>query len=105
DAPPPLLARRYRNMSGSLALAGRLDEARQAAAEAQRLWPFDTVRSHAPLDLRSPALVAHELVFRRGLGIAGVRDHAEEDADFGVPPDNVLRVNLAGHTPISLPGA
>ncbi len=105
DAPPQLIARRLRNMSASLALAGRLEEARQAAAEAQRLWPFDTVRSHFPLDLRSPALVAHELVFQRGLSLAGVRDHAEEDADFGVPPDNVLHVDLAGHTPTSLPGA
>jgi adenylate cyclase len=105
DAPPALVARRYRNMSASLALAGRMDEARQAAAEAERLWPFDTVRSHYPLDPRSPALVAHEYIFRRGLRLAGVRDHAEEEIDFGVPPDNLLHIDLAGQTPISLPGA
>jgi adenylate cyclase len=105
DAPPPLLARRYRNMSASLALAGRLDEARQAASEAQRLWPFDTVRSSYPLDLRSPPLVAHEHVFQRGMRLAGVRDHADEDADFGIPSDGVLQTSLAGRTPLRVPGA
>jgi adenylate cyclase len=105
DAPPQLIARRLGNMSASLALAGRLDEARKAADEAQRLWRFYTVRSHFPLDLRSPALVAHELVFQRGLSLAGFRDHAEEDADFGVPSDNVLHADLAGHTPTTVAGA
>jgi tetratricopeptide (TPR) repeat protein len=105
DAPPALRATRYRNMSASLALAGRLEEARGAAQEAQRLWPFDTVRSHYPLALDSPALVAHEYVFRHGLALAGVRDHAEEDADFGVPPDSVLRTDLGGRTPTTVPGA
>jgi TolB-like protein/Tfp pilus assembly protein PilF/rhodanese-related sulfurtransferase len=105
DAPPALRATRYRNMSASLALAGRLEEARRAAEEAQRLWPFDTVRSHYPLALDSPALVAHEHVFRRGLALAGVRDHADEDADFGVPPDRVLHTDLGGRTPTTAPGA
>ena len=105
DAPPPLLARRYRNMSASLALAGRLDEARQSAREADRLWPWDTARSTYPLDIRSPALVAHELVFQRGLRLAGVRDHANEDADFGIAPDNALHTALAGYTPLRVSGA
>jgi adenylate cyclase len=104
EAPPPLLARRYRNMSASLALAGRLDEARQAAHEADRLWPCDTARSTYPLDIRSPALVAHELVFQHGLRLAGVRDHADENADFGVEPDHALHATLAGYTPLALPG-
>ena len=105
DAPPSLRATRYRNMSASLALAGRLEEAHRAAEEAQRLWPFDTVRSHYPLALDSKALVAHELIFRRGLALAGVRDHAEEDADFGAPPTSVLHTDLGGGTPITAPGA
>ena len=105
DAPSPLRARSYHNMSASLALAGRLDEARRAAREARRLWPFDTVRSHYPLALDSPALVAHEYVFRRGLALAGVRDHAEEDMDFGVPPDSVLHTDLSGRTSTAVPGA
>ena len=91
-------------MSAALALAGRLDEAHQAAREADRLWPFDTARSTYPLDIRSPALVTHELVFQRGLRLAGVRDHADENADFGVEPDNALHPTLAGYTPLTLPG-
>jgi hypothetical protein len=105
DASPQLVARRWLNMSASLALAGRLGEAHQAMGESQRFWPFETVRSHYPLDLSSPALVSHELVFLRGLALAGLRDHADEDADFGIPPDNVLHTDLAGRTPVRVPGA
>jgi TolB-like protein/DNA-binding winged helix-turn-helix (wHTH) protein/Tfp pilus assembly protein PilF len=105
DAPPPVRATRYRNMSAALALSGQLDEARKAAEEAQRLWPFDTVRSHFPHDLTNAALVAQELVFRRGLGLAGVRDHADEDAVFDAVADNELHVDLAGYTPSAVLGA
>ena len=36
---------------------------------------------------------------------AGLRDHADEDADFGVPADNVLHTNSTGPTPLTVPGA
>jgi hypothetical protein len=38
------------------------------------------------------------------LRLAGERDHAAEDADFGVPPD-ALHASFIGLTPISAPGA
>jgi rhodanese-related sulfurtransferase len=43
--------------------------------------------------------------FQEGLRLAGERDHANEDADFGVPADGELRAILAGPTPTGTPGA
>ena len=40
-----------------------------------------------------------------GLRLAGERDHADEDADFGVPADGALHSEAAGRTPRSAPGA
>jgi hypothetical protein len=37
--------------------------------------------------------------------IASVRDHADEDADFGVVSDNTLHVNDDADTPTTVPGA
>jgi hypothetical protein len=39
------------------------------------------------------------------LRLAGERDHADEDADFGVPADDALHIEAAGRTPTSAPGA
>jgi hypothetical protein len=36
--------------------------------------------------------------------LAGLRDHADEDADFGVPADGNLHSETAGYTPTSAPG-
>lgn len=36
--------------------------------------------------------------------MAGLRDHAEEDADFGVAPSDLLREDPVGYTPQSAPG-
>jgi adenylate cyclase len=45
--------------------------------------------------------------YRDALRLAGLRDHADENADFGAPSDGRLHEddNLAGPTPISVPGA
>jgi len=37
--------------------------------------------------------------------LAGIRDHADEHADSGVPPDNVLHTNYKAPTPTTVPGA
>ena len=42
---------------------------------------------------------------RDGLRLAGVRDHADEDADSGIPPDDVLHTNYEAPTPTIVPGA
>ena len=43
--------------------------------------------------------------YQAALRIAGHRDHAEEDADFGVPADDTLREDYPGLTPTTVPGA
>ena len=42
---------------------------------------------------------------RDGLRQAGIRDHADEDADFNVPSDKVLHTHYKAHTPTTVPGA
>jgi hypothetical protein len=68
-----------------------VEEARHALAEAQRNWPFTTVRSSGPADPSTKIFQAQIANYREGLRLAGLRDHAEEDADFGVAPDAGLR--------------
>jgi adenylate cyclase len=86
-----------------------MEDAHRALAEANRLWPFATVRSLPPtmtlLGLPHPAYLAQMRHVQEGLRLAGLRDHADEDADFGVVADSVLHTDLIGPTPISVPGA
>jgi hypothetical protein len=43
--------------------------------------------------------------FQDALRLSGERDHADEDADFGVAADTVLHAIRYGYTPTSAPGA
>ena len=105
DAPRHLHADRYRMIAAANALGGQIDEARRAMSESNRLWPFATIRraiSH------NPASKAYEAQIRRyqdGLRLAGLRDHADEDADFDVIPTPTLVANPVGLTPTTAPGA
>ena len=96
-------------MASAFALVGRLSEARRALAEANRLWPFATVRSllptMTPRGLPDPAYLAQMRRVQEGLRLAGLRDHADEDADFGIAPDSALHADIIARTPITLPGA
>jgi tetratricopeptide (TPR) repeat protein len=93
----------YAWIATAQALASRLEEARSSAAEANRIWPMLTVRSF------SGSAPAHSVraaqIARDGLRLAGIRDHADEDADQGLEPDAVLHTNYQAPTPRSVPGA
>ena len=91
-------------MASAHAWSGRLDEAHRALAEARRLEPHDSVRSHYP-DVLVRRHMAQIERYREGLRMAGLRDHAEETADFGVAPDRKLHATLRGFTPLTVPGA
>ncbi|SEF15078.1 TolB amino-terminal domain-containing protein [Rhizobiales bacterium GAS191] len=104
DAPKEILNTRHRNLGAAYALNGQLDKARLEIAESERLWPFNTVRMNAPFGSESPAFAAQIERFEGGLRLAGQRDHADEYADFGVPPDDALHAIIAGHTPTKAPG-
>ena len=109
-SPPPWRVRCYLYIASAQALAGHPDDARQAMAEANRLWPFATVRSlppavTGPRGLPDAALVTLWHRVQDGLRLAGLRDHADEDADFGVVPGHALQTNLVGYTPMTVLGA
>ena len=80
----------YRRLAAAYARTGNVAAARQYLASAERLWPYDTVRSRAPELLTSPVYVEQFRRFQDALRLAGLRDHADEDADFGVPADTAL---------------
>ncbi len=85
---------------------GQFEEARRALDEANRIWPYETVRGRsANNDHSSPVRMAQLERFKAALRLAGVRDHADEDADFSVASDDQLRKDLAGLTPRTVPGA
>jgi TolB-like protein/DNA-binding winged helix-turn-helix (wHTH) protein len=106
-------AKNYRRLAAAYARTGQMGEARHALADADRLFPYDTVRSHWPSEQGGtvssdpPSPVTSEQVrrFQDSLRLAGERDHADEDADFGIPPDAVLHDTFVGLTPTSATGA
>jgi adenylate cyclase len=103
DAPAEYRAWSYRHLAAAYALIGRSDEARQTLAEANRLWPYATIRSQSPEDYSSEAAAEQIRHLREGLRLAGLRDHASEDADFGVPSYSKLQRGIVGYSPTSAP--
>ena len=93
------------HIAAAQARLGHLDEAHRLVAEANRIWPYDTARSHFPDDLSYSEYAAQIERFQTALRLAGERDHADENADFGVASDDKLHENLAGPTPTTAPGA
>jgi adenylate cyclase len=98
-------AQPYLRIAAAQARLGRLAEAHNAVVEANRAWPYDTVRTHWPEDYGNPIYVAQLESFQAALRLAGHRDHADEDADFGVASDDSLPEDLGRPTPTSVPGA
>jgi adenylate cyclase len=94
----------YRELAAAYARTGQMQQAKHYLAEADRVWPYDTVRSHYPYGSSNPVFVQQIKGFQAALRLAGERDHADEDADFGVPPDRALHGRLAGYTPTTAPG-
>jgi class 3 adenylate cyclase/TolB-like protein len=92
-------------LAAAQVLAGQDAEARTSAAEATRLWPTITARSYYSFKIGSPIHAEQVARMRGGLRLAGIRDHADENADFGIAPDNVLHSEYEVPTPTSLPGA
>jgi TolB-like protein/DNA-binding winged helix-turn-helix (wHTH) protein len=95
----------YRMLAAAYARTGQLDEAKRSLAEADRLWPYFTIRGVYPEELSSPVYVQQIRDYQAGLRLAGARDHADEDAGFGVSADGSLHSEIAGRTPTEAPGA
>ena len=94
-----------RQMASAYARMGQIDKSHETLAEANRSWPFDTVRSHWPEDPTSVVYAGQVRSYQEGLRRAGLRDHADEDADFGVASDGELHHEYFGLTPTTAPGA
>ena len=92
-------------IAAALALGGDTEAVHAEAAETMRLWPTLTARSFYQRPLLSATAVAQAVHLRDGLRQAGIRDHADEDADFGLPADSVLHTEYEAHTPTTAPGA
>ena len=93
-----------RALAAAYARTGQVDQAKHFLSEADRLWPYDTVRSHSPPDPSNTVFAAQIRAFQTALRLAGERDHADEDADFGVPADGALHSEFAGQTPTTARG-
>jgi adenylate cyclase len=85
---------------------GHLEEAHRLVNQANQVWPWYTVRNHAPGAMTSPVYAAQLERYREAIALAGLRDHADEGADFGTKSDDRLHEddNLAGPTPTTAPG-
>ena len=79
--------------------------ARQSAVEAIRLRPTITARAYFPFPVVAPDLVTRVTRTRDALRLAGIRDHADEDTDPGLPADIGLSDVYEAPTPIAVPGA
>jgi adenylate cyclase len=95
----------YRYLAAAYARTGQMVEARQSLSNADRAWPYDTVRGHSPEDQSSTIFVDQIRAYQAALRLAGERDHANEEANFGVQTDRALHSEFAGRTPTEAPGA
>jgi TolB-like protein len=104
-----LRANCYLTMAIAYAHLGHTSDARYAVTKAYQLGSHATVRSYAPVaspvGLPDPTLLVQMHRILEGLRLAGVRDHAEEAAEFGVPATGELCAGFVGSTPTSVPGA
>jgi adenylate cyclase len=105
DAPANRLATRYAEIAAAHALGGRIGMAHAAAAEASRVWPTMTVRGLYGGITANPVFNAQIAQIKDGMRLAGVPDHADEDADFGVVSDDALHMTDEARTPTAAPGA
>jgi tetratricopeptide (TPR) repeat protein len=92
-------------IAAAKAISGQAEEARLSASEALRLRPTLTAQGYYQTDTTNPTHAAEVSRLRDGLRLAGVRDHADEDADFGAVADDALHTDYEGPTPTSVPGA
>jgi len=96
----------HATIAAAHALSGNLEAARLSASEAKRLWPTLTARGYPQFRrMGNPVEIEQIDRIRDGLCTAGIRDHADEDADAGVASDAVLHTDYEAPTPVSVPGA
>jgi adenylate cyclase len=58
-----------------------------------------------PRGIPHPAYLEQMRHVQEGFRLAGLRDHADEEADGGIQPDKALYTDLIASTPTTVPGA
>jgi adenylate cyclase len=101
----PSRSQRFQWITIAQTLLGHADDAHRMRAEAEHAWPWLTVRSSFIWWPLPPAIATRIASFRDALKDVGMRDHADEDADFGAPSDNIIHQTNWGPTPTTVPGA
>jgi adenylate cyclase len=91
------------------ARTGNLETAKRLVKELNDRYPFETWRRHSPKDPDSETGRQQTRSLIDALRTAGMRDHVDPDADFGVVPDDVLHPDWLGwssdaKTPMTAPG-
>jgi adenylate cyclase len=105
-------AENYAAMAAAQALSGDIAAAHVSAAEATQLVPTLTAQSYFWFNVTNPEqhnatnqVYAEQVSrMRDGLRLAGIRDHADEQADANLPPDDVLHAAYEAPTPTVAPG-
>lgn len=92
-------------LAAAHALAGHLEEAKRHLANGMRLQPRTTLRQFEEGRQASPAYAVQLERVIEGLRLAGLRDHADEHAEFGVAAEDRIAQDPAGWTPTTVPGA
>jgi rhodanese-related sulfurtransferase len=92
-------------LAAAQALSNHPEEARVSAAKACRIWPPLTARGYYRINIRGPVATAQVGRLREGLRLAGIRDHADEDANSDIVSDDALHTDYDGPTPTTVPGA
>ena len=102
DLPKTVQATIYRMLAAAFALTAQKDDAARAVIKATQLDPLVTVRSDVPYSGNGVA-IAQTKQYQEALRLAGFRDHADEDADFGVTSDGQLHHTI-GYSPTEVRG-
>jgi TolB-like protein/class 3 adenylate cyclase/Flp pilus assembly protein TadD len=97
------VATQHRMIGAAYALTGRMAEARAEVAEAAKLSPWRTARFYTSLAW-SPAMALQMAPIADALRAAGMRDGADEYADWGIASTADLHIPTIGLTPTSVPG-
>ena len=104
ELPRAVRSWQYIKIAAAHALLGHPDDARAAVAEANRIWPYHTA-GDVSTGWDSPALAPSVERIRDALRQAGLRDHVDENADQGIPPQADLHGAVVGPTPVAISGA
>ena len=83
---------------------GDISTAEHLAQELNEQFPLATWRQHFPEDPDSDTNREQFRSWQHALKAAGVRDHLDPEADFGVTSDDALHQDLQGKTPTAAPG-